>query len=90
VKHEWKIDNESPSIAVLSPKVEVLIVSSDLEKKCGDPAVALTFSAKKGRVLHVLSHFGKQSSTHNEATLENLLVNFLIEVNVRLEKSAPN
>ncbi|MBI4244383.1 MAG: hypothetical protein HY606_09865 [Planctomycetes bacterium] len=32
-----------------------------------------------GRVLHVLSHFGKQSSEDNEYTIQNLMVNFLIE-----------
>ncbi len=83
VRHEWKIDKESPSLNILSKKVEVLIVSPEVGKRTGDDAVALTFPVKKGRVLHVLSHFGKQSSSHNEATLENLLVNFLIEVNIR-------
>ncbi len=84
VKHEWKIDKESPSLNVRSNKVEVLIVSPELKKQTGDDAVAVTFPIKKGRVLHVLSHFGKQNSSHNEATLENVLVNFLIEVHVRM------
>ena len=83
VRHEWKIDAESPSLSIRSKKVEVLIVSPTLDKQCGNPAVAITFPAKKGRVLHVLSHFGKQNSAHDEATLENMLINFLIEVNVR-------
>ena len=85
VRHEWKIDKESPSLNIRSKKVEVLIVSPELGKRTGDDAVALTFAIKKGRVLHVLSHFGKQNSAHNEATLENVLVNFLIEVNVRAQ-----
>ncbi|MHC4935124.1 MAG: hypothetical protein ACYTGJ_02785 [Planctomycetota bacterium] len=83
IRHEWKIDKESPSLSIRSKKVEVLVVSPDLKAQVGDDAVAVTFPVKKGRVLHVLSHFGKQSSSHNEATLENLLINFLIEVNVR-------
>lgn len=83
VKHEWKIDDESPTLDVKSKKVEVLIVSSKLEKEYGHSAVAVTFPVKEGRVLHVVSHFGKQSSSHNEATLENILINFLLEVNVR-------
>lgn len=32
-----------------------------------------------GRVLHVLSHFGKQSSAEDEAALQNLLYNFMLE-----------
>jgi HEPN domain-containing protein len=36
-----------------------------------------------GRVLHVLSHFGKQKSESDEYTLQNLLVNFLIEATER-------
>jgi hypothetical protein len=35
--------------------------------------------ARGGRVLHVVSHFGKQKSESDEYTLQNLLVNFLIE-----------
>jgi hypothetical protein len=34
-----------------------------------------------GRVLHVLSHFGKQSSSEDEYALQNLLLNFLLEAN---------
>ena len=85
IRHHWKIDNESPSIEVRSKRVEVLVTSPKLKKLCGDGAVAVTFPVKKGRVFHVLSHFGRQSSSHNEATIENMLVNFLIEVNVRME-----
>ena len=85
IRHEWKIDKESPSLDIKSKKVEVLIVSPEVGRRTGDDAVALTFPVKKGRVLHVLSHFGKQNSAHNEATLENVLVNFLIEVNVRAQ-----
>ncbi|MCA8962070.1 MAG: hypothetical protein KDC38_16200, partial [Planctomycetes bacterium] len=88
VKHEWKIDNESNAISVRSRKVETLIVSNDLRKICDQPAVAITFDHGQGKVLHVLSHFGKQSSSHNEATIENLLINFLIEVKVRVDGSS--
>ena len=88
IRHEWKIDKDSPSLNIRSKKVEVLIVSPELGKQTGgDDAVAVTFPVKKGRVLHVLSHFGKQSSSHNEATLENVLINFLIEVNVRAQRT---
>jgi hypothetical protein len=36
-----------------------------------------------GRVLHVLSHFGKQKNAADEFVLQNLLLNFLIEVQER-------
>jgi len=39
-----------------------------------------------GRVLHVLSHFGKQSSRGDEYALQELLLNFLIEANERRVK----
>ena len=51
-------------------------------KQC-EGAVAVTFTVKKGRVIHVLSHFGEQSSSDNEATIENLLINFLLQVRIR-------
>ncbi|MBI4577036.1 MAG: hypothetical protein HY722_12310 [Planctomycetes bacterium] len=38
----------------------------------------------KGRVLHVLSHFGKQGSTEDEYALQNLLINFLLEARRRV------
>ncbi len=39
-----------------------------------------------GRVLHVLSHFGKQESREDEFALQNLLLNFLIEAHRRFPK----
>jgi hypothetical protein len=36
-----------------------------------------------GRVVYVLSHFGKQGSTSDEHSLQNLLINFLVEANER-------
>ena len=39
-----------------------------------------------GRVLHVMSHFGKQHSKVDEFALQNLLLNFLIELNQRRPK----
>ncbi len=83
IQHRWKIDKESPSLDIQSKKVQVLIDSEELRDACGDGAVAVTFPVKKGRVIHVLSHFGKQSSSDNEATIENLLINFLLQVRIR-------
>ena len=38
---------------------------------------------KAGRVLHVMSHFGKQQSGDDEFPLQNLIVNFMIELSER-------
>lgn len=89
IQHRWKIDKESPSLSIHSKKVQVLIDSQDLEAACGEGAVAVTFPVKRGRVVHVLSHFGKQSSSDNEATIENLLVNFLLQVRIRSDSKRP-
>jgi len=40
-----------------------------------------------GRVLHVMSHFGKQRSKLDEFALQNLILNFLMELNDRRPKS---
>lgn len=100
IKHQWKIDKDSPTISVVDPKkVQTLLVSKEIGgKHPGDDAVAVTWfpggkeelqigtgkvtEIKKmsgGRVLHVLSHFGKQKSEKDEYTLQNLLLNFLLE-----------
>jgi hypothetical protein len=42
-----------------------------------------------GRVLYVLSHFGKQESQKDEYALQNLLINFLVEANERRGAYAP-
>ena len=83
IDHRWKIDKESPSLSIQSKKVQVLVESEQLRETCGEGAVAITFPVGRGRVLHVLSHFGKQSSSDNEATIENILVNFLLQVRIR-------
>lgn len=103
ISHAWKVDNESPAIAILNPAVTVLMVSPGVGAMSkGNDAVAVTFGyganldpknatglqqdlAKMagGRVLHVLSHFGKQKSQNDEYTLQNLLLNFFFEANNR-------
>lgn len=40
-----------------------------------------------GRVLHVMSHFGKQRSKLDEFALQNLILNFLMELNERRPKA---
>jgi len=99
VERFWKIDRDSPAIKVVSKDVTVLMTSGDLRQLAdGDDAVAVTFlprggpetadaaaqtKLRGGRVLHVLSHFGKQGSQDDEYALQNLLLNFLLEANRR-------
>lgn len=45
----------------------------------GKEAVSSAERLPGGRVMHVLSHFGKQQSVADELALRNLLVNFLLE-----------
>lgn len=42
-----------------------------------------------GRVLYVLSHFGKQKKAEDEYSLQNLMINFLTEAYVRKMGKAP-
>lgn len=42
--------------------------------------------SKQGRVLHVLSHFGKQRRESDEYALQNMMLNFLMEANRRTQK----
>jgi len=80
-------------------KVVTLLTSPELEKYAqGDDAVAVTFVVagrpgtatggmqeipSGGRVLYVLSHFGKQKSSEDEYSLQNLMINFLVEAYAR-------
>jgi len=120
--HSWKIDDESPSVKVVSKEVDVLMRSEDLGKAMdGKDAVAVSFRAGKakpaalakrkkarkgpvtgggaltgksrgkshwrelqpgGRVLHVMSHFGKQQgSSEDTFVLQNMILNFIMESN---------
>ncbi|MFH1230143.1 MAG: hypothetical protein V1709_01460 [Planctomycetota bacterium] len=83
--------------------VTVLIVSPQIAEKNKDGgAVAVTWKYGKpviltgsdkptlmpgGRVLHVMSHFGKQRSELDEFALQNLIVNFFTELNEQRPKA---
>ncbi|MFH0888022.1 MAG: hypothetical protein V1871_02290 [Planctomycetota bacterium] len=86
--------------------VTVLIVSPQLAKKNkNEGAVAVTWSYGKpvvrtgsdkptympgGRVLHVMSHFGEQRSKLDEFALQNLILNFFMELNEQRPKVKKN
>jgi hypothetical protein len=86
-----KIQNKEVTILMVSPE----LAKADKDK--GEGAVAVTWSVSDktnvvtddktlsykpgGRVLHVMSHFGEQKSKTDEFTLQNLIVNFFMELN---------
>ncbi|MFH0888230.1 MAG: hypothetical protein V1871_03380 [Planctomycetota bacterium] len=55
----------------------------------GDGKTSPYSYASGGRVLHVVSHFGKQKSKLDEFALQNLLLNFLTELSERRPKGQP-
>jgi hypothetical protein len=102
VKHQWKIDDESFSIKILDKaRVTTFLTSGKLQKE-GEGAVAVAFRpgssvpigqkgaprGTPGVVTVVLSHFGKQASFDDELSIQNLLLNVLIDANsARAERS---
>jgi len=78
-KNEWKIDDESPWIKV-GPGVVKLLVSEKLRQHTkGCDTLACTFTAGKGKVLHITSHFGRQKQKEDEFATQNLLLNFILD-----------
>ncbi len=86
LRRHWKIDDDSPGIAIQNRRAVQLLLASDGVKAGGSRAVALTFQPRGrrgGAVLHVLSHFGKQRSQDDEFALQNMLLNFMLEAHAR-------
>jgi hypothetical protein len=54
-----------------------------LSQTTGGNGYGTSAYAKGGRVMHVMSHFGKQKLEEDEFILQNLLLNFLMEANQR-------
>ncbi|MBI4600323.1 MAG: HEAT repeat domain-containing protein [Planctomycetes bacterium] len=105
VKHTWTVDNESYALKVVDrARVVTILTSSVLAKATGgDGAVAVAFrpgagpppghkgagKGASGVVAVVLSHFGHQGSSEDEMSIQNLLLNFLIDANAAREARAP-
>ena len=61
--HVWWLENHSYPIQVLDRRrVSVIISSVEMKKKYGEPAIAVTFAAGRGRVYHMVSHAYLQRS----------------------------
>ncbi|MBI4230550.1 MAG: hypothetical protein HY608_06915 [Planctomycetes bacterium] len=101
-RHNWKIDNESPEIEVKDERRVTTLLIADFKNGHTQRPLAITFApaerrpsgsdyaaAEGGRVLHVLSHFGKQTDASDERSLQNLLVNFIRECMERRGSSMP-
>lgn len=105
VKHNWKIDDESYAFKVMDrQKVVMILGSGKLQKLAsGDGLVALAFRpgssgilpgqqaprGTPGVVVLVLSHFNKQVSAEDDMSIQNLLLNFLIDANSAREGRQP-
>ena len=77
----WKIDNMSYGVVPISrEKVAVLVASPELGRNYGSDAVAVYFRYGHGAVLHVLSHFEKQTDPKGDGfALQQLFLNFVVE-----------
>ncbi len=59
----WWLESSSYPIRVIDPRrVEVLLSSETMRRRYGQAAIAVTFPAGEGRVLHTTSHFYLQQS----------------------------
>jgi hypothetical protein len=70
-----KVEDEGAVAVTWGYSAQGVVISGDK----ANPYV----SPPGGRVLHVMSHFGKQRSKLDEFALQNLILNFLIELNER-------
>jgi hypothetical protein len=78
-KLQWEVDSGSYMIKIDKPSlVEVLVETGDVVR---NPAVAVALTPEKstGKVLHILSHFQRQATSHGDYALQNLLLNFMLE-----------
>lgn len=54
----WWLEGSSYPVRVLDPeRVEVLITSAEMERKYGEPAIAVLFHWGEGEVFHMASHY---------------------------------
>ena len=79
----------APLAVVFSPGEEPApAAAAPPKKRTGGGAGEATRPPRTGIVLHVLSHFGKQTARADEFALQNLLVNFLLEAAARFGERA--
>jgi hypothetical protein len=82
-------DNNTAVAVVFSPGEVIAAPEPNKRTRSGGAKPGPgSLAARPGLVLHVLSHFGKQKSETDEFTLQNLLVNFLLEAQERWREHA--
>jgi hypothetical protein len=75
---DWWLEETSSFFKVRSPKVGVLVGSDDMARRFGTRAVAITFEAGRGRVLHLLGHFyQKDGNRRGLVAMQRLILNYL-------------
>jgi hypothetical protein len=76
----WQIDGASYCVKANGEGVRILVRCEELLKQYSSEIVACTFRYGKGSVLHVLSHFDKQSDASGDGfALQQMLMNFIVE-----------
>ncbi|MBI3725693.1 hypothetical protein HY251_17335, partial [bacterium] len=88
---KWEVQDRVPAIVVKDRSVVVLLEAPELAPLAqNNTAAAITFAVqadkpdaskplRRGRVLHVLAHYGQQDSRQDNQALDNVLLNFLLE-----------
>lgn len=77
---DWWLEETSTMFAVTSSKVNVLIVSDDMQQRFGAKVVCFDFHSGQGRVLHLLGHFyQKDGNRMGIVGMHRLILNYIIE-----------
>jgi hypothetical protein len=77
---DWWLEETSTMFDVTSDKVNVLIVSDDMQQRYGSNVVAFDFLSGQGRVLHLLGHFyQKDGNRMGIVGMHRLILNYIIE-----------
>jgi hypothetical protein len=77
---DWWLEETSTMFDVTPGKVNVLIVSEDMQQRFGSRVVAFDFLSGRGRVLHLLGHFyQKDGNKMGIVGMHRLILNYLIE-----------
>ncbi len=85
----WWLETSSYPITVLNEsKVRVLITSREMERKYGEPSIAVTFRYGDGKVVHMTSHFYLQRSD-TRYDRQNMDANYYVEEELKVNLNSP-
>ncbi|HPZ07780.1 MAG TPA: hypothetical protein PL110_06685, partial [Candidatus Eremiobacteraeota bacterium] len=86
----WWLENSSYPIRIVNDrKVNVLITSKEMDRKYGEPSIAITFPYGDGKVIHMTSHFYLQrSDTRYDRQAKS--GNYYVKDELKIDMSAPS